>query len=102
MVNKSGSRKKKSKKQRSESGLGVPVIRRNVAGVDVGSTEHWVCGPATTDGKPNVRVFGTITSQLEALADWLEELDVESVAMESTYIYWIPLYELLEFARSSP
>jgi transposase len=67
-----------------------------VAGVDVGSTQHWVCGPARADGAPNVRVFGTTTVQLNELADWLAEQNVKSIAMESTYIYWIPLYELLE------
>jgi transposase len=48
------------------------------------------------DGKPNVRVFGTTTDQLNEIADWLAEQGVESVAMESTYVYWIPIYELLE------
>jgi transposase len=67
-----------------------------VAGLDVGSSQHWVCGPASDDGKPNVRVFGTTTEQLNALADWLVEQDVESAAMESTYVYWIPIYEILE------
>jgi transposase len=67
-----------------------------VAGIDVGSGEHWVAGPVKEDGEANVRVFGATTPQLEKLADWLIEIGVESVAMESTYVYWIPLYELLE------
>src|SRR5688572_22310639 len=71
-------------------------IRPMVAGIDVGSREHWVCGPAREDGEPNVRVFGTTTAQLEALVNWLVELGVKSAAMESTSVYWIPLYELLE------
>jgi len=74
----------------------LPVVRPNVAGVDVGSSEHWVCGPVRPDGSSNVKVFGTTTSQLDDLADWLIEEGVVSVAMESTYVYWIPLYELLE------
>jgi transposase len=74
----------------------LPAIRPMVAGIDVGSSQHWVCGPARDDGKPNVRVFGTTTDQLNELADWLAEQGVESVAMESTYVYWIPIYELLE------
>ena len=74
----------------------LPVIRPRVAGIDVGSSQHWVCGPARPDGTPNVRVFGTTTAQLQDLADWLAEQCVESVAMESTYVYWIPIYELLE------
>jgi transposase len=74
----------------------LPTIRPMVAGIDVSSSQHWVCGPARDDGKPNVRLFGTTTGQLNAIADWLAEQGVESVAMESTYVYWIPIYELLE------
>jgi transposase len=74
----------------------LPAIRPLVAGVDVGSAEHWVCGPARADGQPNVRVFGTTTDQLAELADWLAGQGVESVALESTHVYWIPMYELLE------
>ena len=74
----------------------LPAIRPLVAGLDVGSSEHWVCGPARADGTPNVRGFGTTTDQLQALADWLADHGVESVAMESTSVYWIPIYELLE------
>jgi transposase len=74
----------------------LPVIRPLVAGVDVGSTEHWVCGPARDGGHPNVRVFGTTTDQLHELAEWLAAQGVESVALESTHVYWIPIYELLE------
>ncbi len=79
-----------------EEGVPLPVIQPKVAGIDVGSREHWVCGPARRDGEPNVRVFGTTTDQLNALTDWLVEQGVESAAMESTSVYWIPLYELLE------
>jgi transposase len=74
----------------------LPVIRANSAGIDLGSEEHWVCGPARGDNKVNVQQFGTTTPQLNELADWLIHEGVESVAMESTGVYWIPLYELLE------
>jgi len=67
-----------------------------VAGVDIGAREHWVCGPPRAYGETNVRVFGTTTAQLEELVDWLVEQGTESVAMESTSVYWIPLFELLE------
>ena len=73
----------------------LPVLRPNVAGIDLGSKEHYVCGPAREDG-PNVRVFRTTTPELEKLAEWLTSQGVESVAMESTHVYWIPVYELLE------
>jgi transposase len=90
---KRGSKRKKPTKSVPAA---LPVLQPMVAGVDVGSTQHWVCGPARADGAPNVRVFGTTTVQLNELADWLVEQGVKSVAMESTYIYWIPVYELLE------
>jgi transposase len=85
-----------SKKSTNPSSRSLRVIRPNVAGVDVGSKQHWVAGPERADGKPNVAVFGTMTDELNRLADWLLEQGVKSVAMESTYLYWIPLYELLE------
>lgn len=85
----------KRKKKRGPTSSTLPVIQPLVAGIDIGSTQHWVCGPA--DGEtPNVRVFGTTTVDLNELADWLLAQRVTSVAMESTYIYWIPVYELLE------
>jgi transposase len=87
----------KTKKTTTKPGPAtLAVLQPMVAGVDIGSTEHWVCGPARADGEPNVRVFGTTTPQLDELADWLVEQGVKSVAMESTYIYWIPVFELLE------
>jgi len=69
-----------------------------VAGVDIGSTEHWVCGPEQENGEREVRQFGATTPELHKMARWLREQGVESVAMESTYVYWIPLYEVLEAA----
>jgi len=74
----------------------LPVIRPNVAGIDIATTEHWVCGPIHAEGITNVKRFGTRTHELEALADWLKAEGVVSVAMESTSVYWIPVYELLE------
>ena len=75
---------------------GLPITQTNVAGIDLGSQEHWVCGPTRSDGKANVRTFGTTTPQLIQLAEWLQGQNVVSVAMESTGVYWISLYELLE------
>ncbi len=87
---------RRSKKDAPPLPTSLPAIRPMVAGIDVGSAQHWVCGPPRPDGAPNVRVFGTTTAQLEELAAWLAEQHVESAAMESTYVYWIPIYELLE------
>ena len=74
----------------------LPVLRQKVAGIDIGSRQHWVAGPQHDDGLANVRVFNTTTADLTAMVDWLVEQGVESVAMESTSVYWIPVYELLE------
>lgn len=75
---------------------GLPVVRPDAGGIDAGSTEHWVCCPPKADGSPNVRRFGTTTAELERIAEWLAAEGVKSVAVESTGVYWIPLYELLE------
>jgi hypothetical protein len=80
----------------------LPAIRPMVAGIDIGASQHWVCGPEREDGEPNVRVFGTTTPELNELADWLAAQGVTSAAMESTYVYWIPLYELLESRGIEP
>lgn len=88
--------RKRLKKIDRSLATSLPAMRPWVAGIDVGSLQHWVCGPARADGQPNVRVFSTTTIQLNELADWLAGQGVESVAMESTYVYWIPIYELLE------
>lgn len=70
-------------------------LNMNAAGIDIGASEIWVCVPTERDGE-NVRSFPTFTVDLHRLADWLELCQVDTVAMESTGIYWIPLYEILE------
>jgi transposase len=67
----------------------------NAAGIDIGSERHLVAVPEGRDTL-SVREFGTFTTDLEALATWLKQCGVTSVAMESTGVYWIPLFELLE------
>jgi transposase len=67
----------------------------NAAGVDIGSERHLVAVPEGRD-TVSVREFGTFTTDLEALANWLKQCGVTTVAMESTGVYWIPLFELLE------
>lgn len=73
----------------------MQVIYPNAAGLDIGSTEIMVAIPPDREGE-TVRSFGTYTPDLKALADWLKENQVTHVAMESTGVYWIPIYELLE------
>lgn len=65
------------------------------AGIDIGSTSHFVAVPEELDEQP-VRSFSCFTEELEAMADWLEKTGITTVVMESTGVYWIPAYEILE------
>lgn len=73
----------------------VPVINSDVAGIDIGATEIYVGVPPDRDDEP-VRCFSSFTEDLHALADWLAACGVRSVAMESTGVYWIALFQILE------
>ena len=70
-------------------------INRNAAGIDCGSEAHYVAVPLERDPEP-VRSFKTFTANLHRLADWLEACKIKTVAMESTGVYWIPIFEILE------
>jgi transposase len=85
-----------NKKNRSRSPRSLQTIEPHAAGIDLGSREHWVAGPPLKDGNPNVERFGTTTPELLRIADWLKEQGVVTVAMESTGVYWIPLFEILD------
>ena len=67
----------------------------NAAGIDVGASSHWVAVPRHSTDEP-VRESGAMTDDLNAMADWLLACGVDTVALESTGVYWIALYELLE------
>src|SRR5216110_749285 len=73
----------------------LPVMRSNAACIDIGATEIFVAVPADRDTE-SVRSFPTFTQDLHALADWLQQCRVDTVAMESTGVYWIPLFQILE------
>src|SRR5215469_15133852 len=75
---------------------GLPVIRRSVAGIDLGSERHWVCAPRVDGSGREVTSFGATTAELMRMAEWLKARQVESVAMESTGVYWIAPHEVLE------
>ena len=77
---------------------GFVVVHPRAAGIDVGNEAHWVAVPPDScpGGGPTVRKFGTFTADLHALADWLIQCRVTTVALESTGVYWIPLFEVLE------
>jgi transposase len=82
-------------KARKTDGAVLPVMRPHAAGIDIGATESFVGVPADRDAE-NVRSFPTFTQDLYALADWLKRCGIETVAMESTGVYWIPLFQILE------
>ena len=73
----------------------LAITHPNAAGIDIGSASHFVAVPPDRDDQP-VREFPSFTIDLNALADWLKVCRVDTVAMESTGVYWIPLFELLE------
>ena len=71
----------------------------NAAGIDIGASSHWVAVPrhlAETAGEEPVREVGAMTDDLNELARWLVKLGVDTVAVESTGVYWIPVFEVLE------
>jgi len=74
---------------------GMSQVHEHAAGVDVGAHEIMVC-VAGAEGMQMVRSFGSYTVDLQAIGGWLAEHDIETVAMESTGVYWIPLFEELE------
>jgi transposase, IS6 family len=86
---------RKSKSKGKSSGRMLPVMHPNAAGVDIGAEEIFVAVPAERDAD-QVRSFGTFTRNLCEVADWLQRCRVQTVAMESTGVYWIPLYQILE------
>lgn len=78
-----------------QSRQALSLTHPNAAGIDIGSAAHFVAVPPDRDDEP-VRKFASFTADLERLADWLQTCGVDTVAMESTGVYWIPLYELLD------
>jgi transposase len=74
---------------------GMSQIHPHAAGVDIGAHEIMACVPGEADTQL-VRAFGNYTSDLCALGDWFQEKEIETIAMESTGVYWIPLFEALE------
>lgn len=78
-----------------KSRAALAITHPNAAGIDIGGASHFVAVPPDRDDTP-VREFPSFTVDLNALADWLKACRVDTVAMESTGVYWIPLFELLE------
>ncbi len=74
---------------------GLEVVHPHAAGIDVGNGAHYVAVRPDCDPEP-VRRFECFTADLHRLADWLKSCGVKTVAMQSTGVYWIPIYEILE------
>ena len=85
--------KRKAKSQATHSGMAV--VNPNAAAIDIGATIHVAAVGADRASDP-VRSFGTFTADLHRLADWFAECGVKTVVMESTSVYWIPIFELLD------
>lgn len=84
-----------AQRKRPSRQAAITLTHPNAAGIDIGSAAHFVAVPPDRDDEP-VREFPSFTADLQRLADWLDACNVDTVAMESTGVYWIPLFELLE------
>jgi transposase len=89
---------RKRSKRRLED---LSCVNPNAAGLDIGSAEIVVAVPPDRDDQP-VRAFATFTPDLQALGDWLLACGIDTVVMESTGVFWIPIYELLSQHGSVP
>lgn len=94
--------KKAKVQKRKDPTKDLPVLNPKAGGIDIGSVEHYVCAPNREDPSSEVHRFATTTPQLRRLVELLKSRGVTSVAMESTSVYWIPLYEMLEEAGIEP
>lgn len=81
-------------KRRGRRGKALERVNPRAAGIDIGSRSHWVAIDESLDERP-VREFGTYTADLGSMADWLLERGIQTVAMESTGVYWVAAYEVL-------
>jgi len=74
---------------------GLEIVNRNVAGIDVGNESHFAAVPPGRDARP-VQEFGSWTADLQRMVGWLKACGIEKVVMQSTGVYWIALFDLLE------
>jgi len=89
-------RREMMRKMQSED-LTLEVMHPDAAGIDIGNESHYVAVPPTRDSQPVCR-FGCTTSELKAMAHWLKQCQIQTVAMQSTGVYWIAVYDILEEA----
>ena len=81
--------------RRSEKPAGLPIIHDRAAGIDIGARFHVAAVPPDLCGEP-VQTFQAFTGDIERMADWLVSAGIKTVALESTGVYWVPVYEVLE------
>lgn len=86
---------KKNPQEQQKSANSLPALFPDTAGIDIGSKSHFVAVPCDRDPNP-VREFPTFTGDLHKMANWLKECKIKTVIMESTGVFWIPAFELLE------
>jgi transposase len=89
-------RREMERKIQSED-LSLQVVHGDAAGIDIGNESHYVAVPPSRDSKP-IRCFGCTTGELKAMADWLKQCRIRTVALQSTGVYWIAVYDILEEA----
>jgi len=77
--------------------LSLEVVHPDAAGIDIGNESHYVAVPPTRESEP-VRRFGCTTAELKSMADWLKQCAIRTVAMQSTGVYWIAVFDILEEA----
>src|SRR5215467_3517071 len=77
--------------------LTLEVVHPDAAGIDIGNESHYVAVPSTRDSQP-VRRFGCTTAELKAMADWLKQCEIRTIALQSTGVYWVSVYDILQEA----
>src|SRR5690349_18947057 len=80
--------------QKKRATTTIPLVHPNTAGIDIGDTFHAVAIPKARD-EVQVRTFGTMTCELLAIAEWLKKCSIDTIALESTSVYWKPLFGVL-------
>src|SRR5499425_2195739 len=89
--------KREMMRQIQSEDLSLEVIHPDAAGIDIGNESHYASVPPSRDSQP-VREFGCTTAELKAMADWLKQCRIRTVALQSTGVYWIAVYDILEEA----
>jgi transposase len=100
-----GKLKRMNRKQRKElarkiqaDDVSLEIVHPDAAGIDIGNECHYVAVQSKRDPDQPVRRFGCITAELKAIVEWLKHSGIRTVAMQSTGVYWIPVYDILEAA----